>query len=117
MDRENLLEKQHAKLIVRANLYLNEEMESLKQLSSPYITLTMKTLDGRETTQVFHEALNDDKDLELEFVGMFFFHLFFFLHGSVPHSPLCVERIDMQFECLLPRYCFGMFPKVSFEWN
>ncbi len=56
IDRENLLSKQQATLLVLVNVY---------NPSISYVTLEFKTLDGEATTDVRRVELKDDCDAEI----------------------------------------------------
>ena len=67
VDRENLLSKQQAKLLVRSNLYLCQEQTSLAIAKNSYVTLEFKTLDGDLKKDVRRVLLSDNNDTEIIF--------------------------------------------------
>eukprot|EP01083_Nonionella_stella_P280997 956133_1 len=68
IDRENLLSKQQATLLVRANLYLCNEQTSIAMASNPsFVTLEFKTLDGDIKKDVRRVQLADDSDAQITF--------------------------------------------------
>jgi len=67
VDREQLVSKQTAKLLIRANLYLCQETASLGLCADSSVTLEFKTLDNAVKKDVRRVALSDSADTEVEF--------------------------------------------------
>eukprot|EP00486_Rosalina_sp_Unknown_P013750 CAMPEP_0201592464 /NCGR_PEP_ID=MMETSP0190_2-20130828/190352_1 /ASSEMBLY_ACC=CAM_ASM_000263 /TAXON_ID=37353 /ORGANISM="Rosalina sp." /LENGTH=1532 /DNA_ID=CAMNT_0048051251 /DNA_START=647 /DNA_END=5242 /DNA_ORIENTATION=- len=67
IDRENLLSKQQAKLLIRSNLYLCQEQTTVGIIGSSYVTLEFKTLDGDLKKDVRRVQLSDNDDAEIMF--------------------------------------------------
>jgi len=67
VDREQLLSKQTAKLLIRANLYLCQETATLGQTANSSVTLEFKTLDNAVKKDVRRVELTDTADTEIEF--------------------------------------------------
>eukprot|EP01083_Nonionella_stella_P016822 46962_1 len=67
IDRENLLGKEQAKVLVRSNLYLCNEQTSVSLCSESFVTLEFNTLDGVTKRDVRKVSLKDDVDTEIVF--------------------------------------------------
>jgi len=67
IDREHLLSKQQAQLLIRSNLYLCQEQTSLRSAQDAYVTLKFKALNGEWSTQVHRVTLRDEADTEVLF--------------------------------------------------
>ena len=69
IDREQILRKKQAKVIIRANLYMNDEIVTLENLKNIQFKLTMDDNQGNKRTLIAPPELVDDKETVFTFTG------------------------------------------------
>jgi len=67
IDREQILRKKQAKVIIRPNLYMNDEIVGLENLKNIQFKLTMDDNQGNKRTRIAPLVLVDDKETVFTF--------------------------------------------------